>query len=183
MTNIIKLTSEKLDKVVEYFINEIRNVRTGRANSMLVEDIKVDIYGQNMRIRDIASITVPDALSILISPWDKSNLKSIEGGLRETNLGVGIVNAGDNIRVTLPELSAERREELKKMVEKKAEEVKVSMRNIRREAMDEVKKKEKNKEIGEDDVRRAEKEIQGILDKKIEEIEKLAEIKEKEISQ
>ncbi len=182
MENIIKQTEDKLEKAIEYFIDEIRGVRTGRASSMLVEDIKCDVYGQNMRVKDIASVTVPDAVSILVSPWDKSNIKSLEKGLEEANLGVSVVNTGENIRVVLPELSSERREELKKIINKKAEEVKVSMRNIRREAVDEIKKQEKDKEISEDEKDRLEKKIQEELDEKIEELEELVSKKEEEIS-
>ena len=181
MESIIKAFKAKLDGAKDFFENEIRSVRTGRANSILVEDIKVDVYGSSMRIKDCASITVPDAASISISPWDKGNLKSIESAIQNSNLGVGIVNNGETIRVTLPELSAERREEMKKMVLKKSEESKISMRNLRREAMDEAKAKEK--EIGEDAVSRSEKEIQQALDVAIKELDIIAENKNKEISQ
>jgi ribosome recycling factor len=180
MENIIKATKEKLSKAKEFFEEEIRSVRTGRANSILVEDIRIDVYGQSMRVKDIASITVPDAMNIVISPWDKGNMKGIEDALRNSNLGVGVVNNGENIRVTLPELSSERREEMKKMVSKKSEETKIAMRNIRREAIDEIKKKEK--EVGEDAVERGEKEIQKVLDEEIVKLEKVVEIKNKEIS-
>jgi len=180
MESIIKTTKEKLEKAKEFFENEIRSVRTGRANSILVEDIKVDVYGSPMRIKDCASITIPDAASISISPWDKSNLKAIENGIQNSNLGVGVVNNGETVRVVLPELSVERREEMKKMVSKKAEETKVAMRNIRREAMDEIKKKEK--EVGEDAIARGEKEIQQVLDKAISELDIIVDKKNKEIS-
>jgi len=180
MQDILKNTKEKLEKAKEFFENEIQSVRTGRASGMLVEDIRVEIYGSSMRIKDVASITVPDAVSILVIPWDKGNLKGIEDAIRNANLGVGVVNMGENVRVTLPELSSERRDELKKMVAKKAEEAKVAMRNIRRESMDEVKKKEK--EVGEDAVERAEKEIQQTLDKAIAEVDTIMDKKNKEIS-
>jgi len=180
MENIIKLTREKLEKVKEFFENEIRSLRTGRANSILVEDIRIDVYGQSMRLKDVASITVPDAMNIVVSAWDKGNTKLIEDAIRNSNLGVGVVNNGESVRVTLPELSVERREEMKKMVSKKAEESKIAMRNIRREAIDEIKKKEK--EVGEDVVSRAEKEVQQVLDKAISELDLIVEKKNKEIS-
>lgn len=182
MLDVIKTTQEKLEKVKEFFENEIRSVRTGRANAILVEDVRVESYGQTMRLKDVASITVPDASSIVISPWDKSNLKAIEDGIRNANLGVGLVNNGETVRATLPELSIERREEMKKMVAKKEEESKVAMRNVRRESIDEIKKAEKNKEIGEDQSERLEKEVQTVLDKYILELEKITENKNKEIS-
>jgi len=182
MQDVIKESKDGLEKVKEFFENEIRSVRTGRANAMLVEDIKADVYGSSMRVKDMASITIPDAVSILIIPWDKGNLKAIENAIQASNLGVGVVNMGENIRVTLPELSLERREEMKKMVLKKAEETKVSMRNVRREAMDAVKKAEKDKEIGEDQSERLEKEIQQVLDRYIAEVDLIAEGKNKEIS-
>ena len=183
MQDIIKTTKEKLEKAKEFFENEIRSIRTGRANSILVEDIKTEVYGSPMRIKDMASITIPDAASISISPWDKNNLKAIESAIQGSNLGVGVVNNGETIRVTLPELSAERRDEMKKAVLKKSEETKIAMRNVRRESMDEVKKSEKDKEISEDQAERYEKEIQAVLDKAITELEKIAEDKNKEISQ
>lgn len=182
MENLIKSTKEKLEKAKEFFENEIRSIRTGRANSILVEDIRVDVYGTSMRIKDMASITIPDAASISISPWDKSGLKSIENAIQSANLGVGVVNNGETVRVVLPELSHERREEMKKAVLKKSEEAKIAMRNNRREAMDEIKKSEKDKEIGEDQAERLEKEIQLVLDKAILELDKIAEDKNKEIS-
>ncbi|MDD5731755.1 MAG: ribosome recycling factor [Patescibacteria group bacterium] len=180
MENIIKTTKEKLEKAKAFFEEEIRSVRTGRANSILVEDIKIDVYGSSMRLKDCASITVPDAMNIVISPWDKGNMKAIEDAIRNSNLGVGVVNNGETVRVTLPELSSERREEMKKMVAKKSEETKIAMRNIRREAIDEIKKKEK--ELGEDVVDRAEKEIQQVLDKAIGELEVIVGKKNKEIN-
>lgn len=182
MQDVISETKQKLNKAKEFFENEIQNVRTGRANAMLVEDIKTEVYGSSMRIKDMASITIPDAASILIIPWDKGNLKAIENAIQAQNLGVGVVNMGENIRVTLPELSTERRDELKKMVAKKAEETKIAMRNIRRESIDEVKKAEKNKEISEDMVERLEKEVQQILDKAIAEVDVIVEQKNKEIT-
>lgn len=180
MEQIIKNLKEKLENAKDFFENEIRSVRTGRANSILVEDIRIDVYGQSMRLKDVASITVPDAMNIVISPWDKSNMKAIEDAIRSSNLGVGVVNNGENIRVTLPELSVERREEMKKMVGKKAEESKIAMRNVRREVIDEIKKKEK--EVGEDAVERAEKEVQQVLDKAISDLDKIVEVKGKEIA-
>lgn len=182
MQDTLKNLKTKLESAKEFFENEIRSVRTGRANSILVEDIKVEVYGAPMRVKDVASLTIPDATSISISPWDKTNLKAIENGIQNANLGVGVVNNGETIRVTLPELSVERREEMKKMVSKKAEETKIAMRNVRREAVDEVKKTEKNKEIGEDQAERLEKEIQIILDKAIGEIDVIVGNKNKEIT-
>lgn len=180
MEQIIKNLKTKLDGAKDFFENEIRSIRTGRANSILVEDIRADVYGSPMRIKDIASITIPDPVSISISPWDKTSLKAIEKAIQSSNLGVGVVNNGETIRVVLPELSAERREEMKKAVSKKAEEAKIAMRNSRREAMDEIKKKEK--EVGEDAVERAEKDIQQTLDKAISEIDEIVEAKNREIS-
>jgi ribosome recycling factor len=178
----IKETSEKLDKSIDFFIDEIKSVRTGRANTILVEDIKVDVFGQNMKVKEVASLTVPDAMSIVVAPWDKSNLKPIEEAINNANLGVGVVNNGENIRVVLPELSVERREEMKKVIDKKAEESKVTMRNIRRDAIDNIKKSEKNKEISEDDRKRLEKEIQDSLDKKTKELDNIVDSKKTEIS-
>ena len=180
MDKILKQTKEKFARAIEFFENEIRSVRTGRANAILVEDIRLDIYGQSMRVKEVASITVPDAMSIVISPWDKGNVKAIEDALRLANLGVGVVNMGENIRVTLPELSAERREELKKTISKKAEDTKVSLRNIRREAIDQGKKLKDT--LGEDAVTRLENDIQKMLDEKTKEIDAIVERKGKEIS-
>lgn len=182
MENTIKNLQDRLQKVFDHFGNEIRAIRTGRANAVLVEDIKVDVYGSSMRVKDTASITVPDATSIVITPWDKSTMKAIEDGLRAANLGYGVVNMGELIRVTLPELSAERREELKKAVKVKAEDAKVAMRNERRDAIDEVKKAEKDKQIGEDTAKTMEDQIQKVLDATIVRLEEAVVAKEKEIS-
>ncbi len=180
MDEILKQAREKFVKAIEFFQNEIRSIRTGRANAILVEDIRADVYGQSMRLKEMASITVPDATSIVIAPWDRGNVKVIEDALRVANLGVGVVNMGENIRVTLPELSAERREELKKAVAKKAEDAKVSLRNVRREAIDAGKKLKDA--LGKDAVSRLEKEVQRLLDEKVGEIDEMVEKKEREIT-
>ncbi|MFA7308636.1 MAG: ribosome recycling factor [Patescibacteria group bacterium] len=182
METIIKTCQEKLEKVLEFFENDIRTIRTGRASSSLVEDVKVESYGSTMRIKDVASITVPDAASLVISPWDKGVVKAVEDGLRIANLGFGVVNMGETIRVTLPELSAERRDELKKMVHRKAEDAKVAMRNARRDAIDEIKSLEKKKELSEDAATALEEKVQKGLDAMVVSLEKAVEAKEKEIT-
>ena len=182
METIIKTLQEKLQKTKEHFENDIRTLRTGRANAALVEDIKVDLYGSAMRVKDVASITVPDPMSIVINPWDKTASKPIEDGIRAANLGYGVNNMGEYVRVTLPELSAERRDELKKMVQRKAEDTKVAMRNSRRDAVDDIKKMEKNKEISEDQVKKSETDIQKHLDNAIRDLEQITDKKLQEIT-
>jgi ribosome recycling factor len=172
---------EKLSKTLEYFKEEIRTLRTGRANAAQVEDLRVDYYGNPTPLKQIASINVPEARMIVVSPYDKSSLAAIEKMVTSSELGFSASNDGSVVRITIPPLNEERREDLIKIVNQKAEEAKVSMRNARREEVDEVQGKEKSGDISEDEKFKHEKEIQEKLDEYIKQIEEAETLKQQEI--
>lgn len=174
---------EKLKKALDFFVDEIRTLRTGRATPALVENLRVDYYGNPTPLKQVASISVPEARLIMIKPYDKSLLSAVEKVISESDLGVQATNDGNILRISLPPLNEERREEFAKIVREKAEEAKVSMRNARREAVDEIVSKEKSGEVSEDEKHRQEKEIQDKLDEHIKTIDQKAEEKEKEIKE
>lgn len=161
--------------------SEFTAIRAGRASTALLDKIYVDYYGSPTPVNQVASVSVPEPKMILIQPWDLKMLGVIEKAILKSDLRLTPNNDGKVIRLILPELTAERRQELVKLSKKKAEEAKISIRNIRREYNDTLKKMEKNKEISEDDLKRSQEEIQKITDKYIEEIEKILANKEKDI--
>lgn len=177
----IKSMHEKMEKSLEFLKTEYVAIRTGRAHPGLVADIKADYYGNPTPIKQIATITVPDGRKILIAPFDKSSLKVIEKALLASSLGITPANDGESIRLTMPELTGERRTELTKFVAKKAEESKVAVRNLRRDSVEALKKKEKNSEITEDDLKKYTKEIQDITDSYIKKLDEAQKLKDKEI--
>lgn len=174
---------ENAQKTIEHFREELMNIRTGRAHTGLVEDVLVDVYGSKMPIKQVANIAVTDAKSISIQPWDKGNLSQIEAALREGELSLSIVNSGDAIHVTVPDLTEERRNEYKKLAKEKSEEAKVAVRNARQAIWDETKKAKADGEISEDEMYRREEEIQREVDKAGKEIEEMLAGKEKELSE
>ncbi|SHE93518.1 ribosome recycling factor [Caldanaerobius fijiensis DSM 17918] len=167
--------------VVENFKKELTSIRTGRANPAILERVKVDYYGTSMPVNQLATITVPEARVLLVQPWDASALNLIQKAIQTSDLGVNPTNDGKVIRIVLPELTEERRKEMVKMTNKIAESSRVAIRNIRRDAMDEVKKMEKNKEISEDEMKKGQDEIQKLTDKYIKQIDEIAAKKEAEI--
>ena len=173
--------SSKMDKTISSFKKEISTLRTGRANSSMLDNIKVDVYGQQMPINQLATITIPEARVISIQVWDKSNLKLLESSLQKSDLGINPQVDGQIIRIRLPNLTEERRKELIKVLKNMLEKAKISIRNIRREANDDLKKLLKNKEISEDDEKKFEKIIQEYTDKNINIIDDMISLKEKEI--
>lgn len=177
----LKDLKEKMEKVIEHLRKELHGVRTGRAHPALVEDIKVDYYGAQTPISQLASVSIPDARQILISPWDKTSIKSVEKAIQASPLGINPQVDGDNIRLTIPELTGERRVELSKLVKKHAEDARVAVRNLRREGNDAYKKKQKNGDISEDQMHDYLEKVQELTDEYIEKIDKIAETKEKEI--
>jgi len=177
----LKDLKERMEKVIEHFRKELHGVRTGRAHPALVEDIKVDYYGAQTPISQLASISIPDARQILISPWDKTAIKSIEKAIQASSLGINPQVDGDNIRLNIPELTGERRVELTKLVKKHAEDARVTVRNLRREGNDAYKKKQKNGDISEDQMHDYLEEVQEMTNEFIEKIDRIAETKEKEI--
>lgn len=177
----IKALKERMEKVVEHLKSEFIGVRTGRPHPGLVSDIKIDYYGAPTPIRQIATISIPEGRQICISPFDRSSLKMIEKGILASSLGVTPQNDGEVIRVTLPELTRDRRVELSKLVGKYAEEGRIALRNLRRDGNENLKKMEKNSLISEDDLKKFTKEVQDITDEYIRKVDDVLKVKEKEI--
>ena len=172
---------EKMDKTISVFEENLSEVRAGRANPAILNKITVSYYGVPTPINQVAGISVPEARMILIQPWDTSLLKEIEKEILKSDIGINPNNDGKVIRLNFPELNEERRKELVKDIRKLAEEAKVAIRSIRRDAMDEAKEMQKKSEITEDDLKNEENEIQKLTDKKVEEIDNMLANKEKEM--
>ena len=181
MQNVINNCSEKMKKSVASLQADYAQLRTGRASAALFDKLKVDYYGAETPLSQVASISVPEARMVVIQPWDKTVLPAIEKAIQKSELGLNPNNDGKLIRVNFPALTAERRKELAKQIRKMAEEAKVAVRSIRRDAIDEARTAQKNSELTEDELKQAEDKIQKITDSKIEEIDKILENKEKEI--
>jgi len=179
--NEMKDLRDKMQKVVEYLEHEFVGIRTGRAHPALVSDIKFDYYGAPTPIKQLATINIPEARQIVITPFDKSAVKAIEKGILASSLGVTPLVDGDTIRINLPELTNERRIELTKVVRKYAEEAKVSVRNYRRDSNEAYKKMEKDSTISEDEMHKYLKEVQEITDDFIKKIDEVEKHKEEEI--
>ena len=171
----------KMDKAIEVFSKELSSLRTGRANAAMLDLVKVDVYGQQMPINQVGSITTPEARMINIQVWDTNNVQLVDAAIKKSDLGLNPQIDGQLIRLPVPELNEERRTELKKMIKSMGEKCKVSIRNIRREANEELKKLLKSKEIGEDDEKTFEKNVQTITDKHIFIVDDKVASKEKEI--
>jgi ribosome recycling factor len=172
---------EKMDKAISVAREDFSTIRTGRATSAMFNKVVVDYYGAMTPVNQLASIQIPEARSILISPYDKSSMAAIEKALRESDLGLNPNNDGDVIRINLPQLTEERRKEYIKVAKQKAEEARVSVRNIRRHAKDILDKMQKDGEAGEDDVRRAEKHLDDVTHKHVEHIDEILKHKEAEL--
>jgi ribosome recycling factor len=175
--------SSKMDKSIQSLKKDISTLRTGRANTSMLDTIKIDVYGQLMPIEQLATISVPEARLISVQVWDKVNTSLIEGAIQKSELGINPQIDGQTIRLRIPDLTEDRRKELIKVLKSMGEKFKVAIRNIRREANEELKKKLKEKIISEDDNKKFEKNIQKITDNNIDQIEKILLEKEKEISQ
>ena len=176
-----KSYNQKMDKTFDVFVKELTSLRTGRANSNMLDLIKVDVYGQKMPINQLGSITTPEPRSINIQVWDLNNVTLIDTAIKKSELGLNPQIDGQLIRLPIPDLSEERRNEIKKMIKSMGEKCKVSIRNIRREANDELKKFLKAKDIGEDEEKKFEKIVQNFTDDHIKKIDEKVETKEKEI--
>jgi ribosome recycling factor len=179
--DVIKDARLRMDKSAENFVNELTKVRTGRANPTLLDTVRVDYYGQSVPINQAANISVPEPRLIVIQPWEKNMLAEIERAIQKADLGLNPGNDGTMIRVPIPQLSEERRKDLVKLVHKFAEEGKVAIRNIRRDANDQLKKMEKNHEISEDELSVELDTIQELTDEHIKKIDEVLEKKEKEV--
>ena len=176
-----KSYSLKMDKAIEVFSKELASLRTGRANSAMLDLIKLDVYGQQMPINQVGSITTPDPRMINIQVWDINNVQLVDAAIKKSDLGLNPQIDGQLIRLPVPELNEERRTELKKIIKSIGEKCKVSIRNIRRDANEDSKKLLKNKEISEDDEKKNEKKIQTITDDHIKSVDDKVSLKEKEI--
>ena len=172
---------ERMDKALEALQHEFATIRTGRANASLLDGIVVDYYGVPTPVAQMATVSVPEPRMLTIQPWDKSTLKDIEKAIQMSDLGLVPNNDGALIRLNIPQLTEERRKELVKLVHKRTEDARVAVRNIRRDGNDSLKKEEKKDGISEDQVKKAMDDVQTLTDKKMEEIDRLIAVKEKEV--
>jgi len=181
MEKVYNISEENMKKVMAALTHEFNSLRTGRASTALFDSIKIDYYGQKTPLNQVATISVPEARLVVIQPWDKSILSEIEKTIQKSELSINPNNDGKVIRINIPPLTEERRKELVKVAKNKAEQMRVSVRNIRRDANEEYKQLQKESDLSEDEAKRGIDEIQKLTDKYIEEINKLLEEKEKEI--
>ena len=181
MKNDYPELSAKLEKAVNFFLDELDSIRAGRANTAVLNKVSVDYYGSMSPVSQVASVSTPDARTIVIQPWDASLVKAIEKAIRASDIGINPQNDGKSIRLNFPVPTEDRRKELAKSVSKKAEDCKVVVRGLRRDEIERFKAMKKKSEITEDDLKSIEKEIQDIIDLQIKEIDKYAEKKNKEI--
>lgn len=181
LDDILLEAEEKMLKTEQVVQNEFNGIRTGKASPILVENILVEVYGSNMRLRELAGITTPESRVLVIQPWDISTVQPIEKAIQKSNLGVNPTVQGKIIRIVLPELSTERRQEMVKIVRKMAEDGRVAVRHVRRDALEAVKKEGKTGGVAEDQVETAEKDVQKLTDQYIAKIDEHLAHKEKEI--
>lgn len=181
LEDILLEAEEKMEKTEQVVVNEFAGVRTGKASASLVENIMVEVYGSNMRIRELAGITTPEPRTLSIQPWDASTITHIEKAIQKANLGLNPATQGKTIRIFFPELSQERRVEFTKILKKMAEDGRVAVRHVRRDAMDQLKKHAHDSGVTEDEEKQAEKDLQKLTDDYIARIDKHLEHKEKEI--
>jgi len=176
-----KAYSQKMDKTIDVFSKELSSLRTGRANAAMLDLVRVDVYGQAMPLNQVSSITTPDARTINIQVWDLNNVPLVDSAIKKSELGLNPQIDGQLIRLPVPDLNEERRTEIKKLIKSMGEKCKISIRNIRREANDELKNLVKDKDISEDDEKKNEKKVQTFTDAHIKTIDQKVEVKEKEI--
>lgn len=170
-----------MQKSEEHVIHEFASVRTGKASPALVENIKVDVYGSEMRIKDVATITIPEPRQLLLQPWDESNVSAVEKGIQKANIGLNPAVQGKLLRISIPDLSTEQRQQFVKAVKEKAEQGRVAVRQVRRDSMEALKKEAKEDRISEDELKGAEEEVQKLTDKFIKNIDEHLHAKEAEI--
>ena len=181
MKEVQNKLQQQMDKTIEALKYEFSTIRAGRANAQMLDKIRVDYYGTPTPINQVGSISVPEPRTLMINPWDKSAMKEIEKAIRNSDLGLNPTNDGDVIRINVPALTEERRKELCKQAKKAAEEFKVRIRNERRDANDKLKKLEKDGEMTEDELKKAQDNVQKMTDKYVKEIDTLLDAKEKDI--
>ena len=181
MKTVLNTSKEKMEKTLNVLASQFAAIRAGRANPAVLNPIQVDYYGTPTPIVQMAAVSVQDARILVIQPWDKTTLKSIEKAIQASDLGINPSNDGSVIRLVFPQLTEERRKELSKDIKKLGEESKVAVRSIRRDALDKVKTLKKNNEVTDDDVKNFEKDIQKLTDKYIENVDSAVAVKDKEI--
>lgn len=181
MDQVFKTAGEKMGKSINALLNEYAGIRAGRANPAVLDKVTVDYYGVPTPVNQVAAVSVPEARTLLIQPWDKSTMKAIEKAILTSDIGLNPQNDGSVLRLIFPPLTEERRKELVKTVYKYSEDAKVAVRSIRRDAMEKLKDLKKKSEITEDDLKSAEKKMQDMTDKYCREIDETAAAKEKEI--
>jgi ribosome recycling factor len=181
LDDILLEAEEKMEKTEQVVVNEFAGVRTGKASSALVENIMVEVYGSNMRIRELAGITTPEPRTLSIKPWDASTITHIEKAIQKANIGLNPATQGKTIRIFFPELSQERRVEFTKILKKMAEDGRVAIRHVRRDAMDQLKKHAHDSGVTEDEEKQAEKDLQKLTDQYVAKIDQHLAHKEKEI--
>ncbi|WP_416806725.1 ribosome recycling factor [Burkholderia pseudomallei] len=181
VADIKKSVEQKMQRSIEAFKNDLAKIRTGRAHTGLLDHVQVDYYGSMVPISQVANLTLVDARTIGVQPWEKTMVAKVEKAIREADLGLNPATSGDLIRVPMPPLTEERRRELTKVVKSEGETAKVAVRNLRRDANEQLKKLVKDKEISEDDERRASDDVQNLTDKHVAEIDKLVQAKDAEI--
>ncbi len=179
--DVFTSAEERMKKTIAAHEHELGSIRTGRASPAIVEDIKVDYYGTPTPISQMASITIPDARLLVITPWDRQGLGGIEKAIQKSDVGITPTNDGNVIRLAFPQLTQERRQELVKGVHKKVEEGKIALRNIRRDAHDDIRAMEKRKEISEDEQKRATDQLQKLVDRYIQQMDQVGKAKESEL--
>ncbi|WP_321805435.1 ribosome recycling factor [Burkholderia sp. BCC1993] len=181
VADVKKGVEQKMQRSIEAFKNDLAKIRTGRAHTGLLDHVQVDYYGSMVPISQVANLTLVDARTIGVQPWEKNMVAKVEKAIREADLGLNPATSGDLIRVPMPALTEERRRELTKVVKSEGETAKVAIRNLRRDANEALKKLVKDKEISEDDERRASDDVQKLTDKHVTEVDKLVQSKEAEI--
>ena len=181
LTDIKKNVDQKMHRSIDAFKNDLAKIRTGRAHTGLLDHIQVDYYGSNVPISQVANLTLIDARTIGVQPWEKKLVQLVEKAIRDSDLGLNPATQGDLIRVPMPALTEERRRDLVKVIKNEGESTKIAVRSLRREANEQLKKLLKDKEISEDDDRRAQDEVQKLTDRFVTEIDKLVQTKEGEI--
>lgn len=181
LKEVLKETEDRMKKCIEATLHEFNSIRTGRANTALLDMIRVDYYGSPMPLNQVANVTAPESRLLVIQPWEKSMMAPIERAIREANLGLNPGNDGQIIRIPIPPLNEERRKEMAKLIKKFGEEGKVAVRNVRRDSNEKLKKSEKDKVITEDELKNGEAEVQKITDRFIKEIDNHVSHKEKEV--
>ena len=181
MNKYIQQKQENFIKIIDFFISEISKLRTGRANAAILDSVLVNAYGSNSSLNTLASITVQDASSMVVATWDKSVLKNAEKGIIDANLGVGVVNEGEKLRISIPQMTEENRRELVKQLNEKYEAGRISIRQIRDEVKNNIENAEKIKEISEDDKFRLLKELEEYIYEQSKELKKIRDNKEKDV--